>query len=136
MKTLRIFLLTLLVLVLPLRGALAAVAHCMADPAAQPAGPAVVQMHQDHGGHDHHHGQAGVQAPESAGAHHSPAGADGATALDACKFCAAYCSVTPVLSTLPSLVSVSPLAETVFPALVTPPPSHLADALDRPPQRF
>lgn len=128
-KNLRFFLLALLVMVLPLRGAVAAVAHCMADAAGASAAA------QTHEGHAHDHGQAHGEGggPSSAAPLFTQAD-EAVTAPDACKFCAASCSVTPLLSPLISLVAFTPLPETSFPALVAPPPSHLADAPDRPPQ--
>ncbi len=135
MKTLRIAVLALLVLVLPFRGAVAAVAHCMADAAGTPAAVLAHEGPAHHHDHAHHHGQTHGDDAGAATAAPSSQGSEAAAAPDACKLCAASCSVTPLLSTLAPLVAFTPLPETAFPALVAPPPSHLADALDRPPQR-
>lgn len=132
MKTLRLFLLVMLALTLPFRGAVAQIACCGDLPANGQAGAAQLQAH-DHGQAQHHghemHAQASTQAADGA----EPAAGN---TPDGCHHCAAFCSSpafasTPLLMPLPVAV-----ATAQFSALSAPPPSHPGEGQERPPRRI
>jgi hypothetical protein len=132
-KSLRVWLLMLLTVLLPLRGTLAAAMMC---PVAGVGVQSEVQLAGEPQGHDHGHSH---QADEAA-AQHPHAGNSGgphdhasAGDLDRCNVCSAFCSVAGVVS------GQSPIAEPlgvapVFPHLYIPPPSFIADGQERPPR--
>ncbi len=153
MKTLRHALLIVLMLLLPLRGAVAAAMLCpLAEPAqgsVQPAEPAIgpaagpmaaahemhaglaheaMQLaqaaHDDHDGHDGHAGQPGH------GAGSDPAAGEHGK----CHLCTSCCTATPMVGTgLPLLAAPSDIAVT-FPALEAPAPSFIVTGPERPPR--
>ena len=124
MKTLRIWLLVLLAILLPLRGAIAAAMPCEGVGHHSPAQPA--QMH-------HHMDAAGVEA-DSAGMidhgthHHDRAGAD------KCNLCASCCSTAPLLLTFLSTVAALDDQSADFPLIQAPAPTFLSDGQERPPR--
>lgn len=136
MKHYRFWLLLLLAVVLPVRGALAAAMLCP---------PAGVGMQNEVQLLDHHAGHHGMMDESLAvgvldhGAHHDGSANvddDGtsASAQDKCNLCSAFCSATPLLSSLPpSTLPQDPVA-TVFPDLFAPAPSFLSDGQERPPR--
>ncbi|MEP7297486.1 MAG: hypothetical protein ABI702_14970 [Burkholderiales bacterium] len=120
MKRLRIILLVVLALLLPVRGAIGAAMLCPQGeheaPTAQRAGHHAQAMH--HGDHAHTD-----EAPQSDA--HSVS----------CNVCAAFCSMTPMLSDLPTLQEQAPLASPViFPILLVPAPTFQSDGPERPPR--
>ena len=163
MKTARLLLLVLLAVLLPLRGALAEVAHCAgmpnepvrmlspsqlhaeastADPRHDPA-----VHHATHEDASHHHASFDTAAHhEATHVHEADAGHDphpladhahgtgDADAADRCNLCSASCSATPVLSALPQLAAPLPLAAAPFPAFHAPAPSHASEGQERPPR--
>lgn len=127
MKTVRIFLLVLLALMLPLRGALANIAHCAGSPSG--FGPALTAT-QDHAGHGYEsHGHA-----QSHSDHEAAAAADDSASADDCNLCTASCSATPYMACAPVVAAPKKLADAVFPSLLAPPSSHPTDGQERPPR--
>ena len=146
MKTLRLWLLVLLAILLPIRGAAAAAMLCppvgsagqtqgalaehhpaaaaerVIDPDMDQAAELALDLHQ-HGPAQHRQAQPGHHD------HQRPSGAP-----DACNLCAALCSVTPMLSSPPTL-DMPPQVSTVFsPELAAQPPSFVSGGQDRPPR--
>lgn len=124
-------LLVLVALLLPVRGTLAAVAHCTGSPNGETRVEAVVQNH-DHAHHAMGSGPTGApeaQGDAAADLHHPSVG----DAAD-CKLCTASCSATPFVS--PASASAAPLflVATSFAALAAPPSSHASEGPERPPR--
>lgn len=130
----RPWLLVLLAVLLPIKTAMAAAMLCA------PAGvglqgelvavqPSVARLHEhsanagmthEHAAHEH-----GSAASDNAG----PGGPH-----DRCNICSAFCSATPLVSSLP-VVLVPPVhSAALFPECSAPPPSFLSDGQERPPR--
>lgn len=133
MKNARIWLLLLLAVLLPIRGAMAAAMLC--PPAGVGSQAEVVSADHHALGH---HGVVGDM-----GAHHhaqsdngSHGNEDGAPliAQDQCNLCSAFCSVTPLVDSSPAAFAVHQLASASFPALSAPAPTFLSDGQERPPR--
>lgn len=138
MKTVRIWLLVLLAVLLPIRGAVAAAMLC---PPASESGLETVMMtgsgmdhhamdvvqHASHEDADHQmqHAENDSDAPASGG-HHDGVGK--------CNLCCDFCSMTPLLSTLPSVPTPPNLSWVAFPDLFAPSPSFLSEGQERPPR--
>ncbi|WP_457333305.1 hypothetical protein [Rhizobacter sp. P5_C2] len=125
MRTVRALFVIFLALLMPLRAAVAGAMLC-------PTGGAAV-AHQQHQGmsddsaaaHAHHEGMHHNEAEPSPAPHAHDTG---------CNLCAAFCSMTPMPSTAPT-IEPSMLAATLsFPALHAPAPSFQSDGQDRPPR--
>ncbi|HLL17743.1 MAG TPA: hypothetical protein VK439_03080 [Rubrivivax sp.] len=93
-----------------------------------------------HAAHDHaadghaahgHHAQA--HEPVDSAVDVQPGSAPDKQA-DECGLCSAFCSVTSLISTVPSVQAPSLVELTVFPALSAPAPSFFSDGQDRPPR--
>jgi hypothetical protein len=123
-KLLRIWLLVLLAILLPLRGAIAAAVPC-ADighhaPAAAPT--------------THHHMHATAVAAEAAAStghgthHHDHAG------IDKCNLCSSCCSTAPLLLTFSPTVPALDGPAADFPLVQAPAPTFLSDGQERPPR--
>jgi hypothetical protein len=137
-RTIRIWLLVLLAVMLSARGAVAAAMLC---PPASESGPETVLMagsgmnHRvmdvvEHASHEHadhqtEHAESGADAPASGGHH------DG---FGKCNLCCDVCSMTPLLSTLPAVPTPPSLFSVSFPHLFAPAPSFLSDGQERPPR--
>jgi hypothetical protein len=133
MKLVRIFFLLLLAVLLPIRGAVAAAMLC---PVGGTGSQTEVRVHDhsighhqmdqvaepDHSMRDHDHGSA-VDASEAS---------DGAP--DKCDLCSAYCSVLPLVGSLPTTFVLPEVAATTFPALSVRAPSFVSDGPERPPR--
>lgn len=134
MKSLRVWLLVLLTVLLPLRGALAAAMMCpVAGIGVQPEVQLAEKAH-DHGhahthasGGDHH----GAELTSQAADHHDFAGVG--DPADKCNVCSAFCSVTGMVSGTATAAEPQTVA-TVFPQLYAPPPSFIPDGQERPPR--
>jgi len=115
-KTLRIWLLVLLAVLLPLRGAVAAAMPCEGIGHHAPAQPA----------HAHHAMHA---APADHGApHHDHAG------VDKCNLCASCCAATPMpMMCSPTVAALDDRAAT-FPALRAAAATFLSAGQERPPR--
>lgn len=148
MKTLRVWLLVLLAALLPIRGAAAAAMLCL--PTAEGGSDTVLMAgsgtghaqvhasahasHQHESQHEHEHehdghlmAQADGDAVGSAsGGHHDGGGK--------CNLCCGFCSMTPMLSTPPSVPAPVHLTSVSFPDLCAPAPSFLSDGQERPPR--
>jgi hypothetical protein len=142
-KSLRLWLLVLLAVLLPVRGAMAAAMLCapagvgtqselrLADAKtaghhheAQPLAGA-----HDHAAHAHAHSHADATHDRAAGGHH-----DAGSAQDRCNLCSALCSVTSLPSTPPTLPAPQELGATAFPALSAAAPSFFSGGPERPPR--
>jgi len=117
-KSLRIFVLVLLAMLLPLRGVSAAALLCEQHPASHTGMAVAVHDHatvsataQDHAQHEHDH--RGVDK-----GHH----------------CLASCSATPLMSALPTVASPATAGTAVFPHFAAPAPTFQSDGQDRPPR--
>ena len=136
MRTIRIWLLVLLAVLLPVRGAVAAAMLCpptgVDGQGAVVVATTVVDHHvmdvADHAGHehgDHQHAEHDSDAAGSSGHH------DG---FGKCNLCCDFCSMTPLLSTLPSVPTPPDLSSVSFADLLAPAPSFLSDGQERPPR--
>lgn len=130
MRTVRVWLLLLLAVLLPLRGAVAAGMLCpVAGSGIQSelmahAHPASHRMMDDSAGHDH----AAMHHEHSSDGHHDHG------AADKCNMCSAFCSVTPLVSSLPTLFEPLDMAATSFPDLSAPAPTFVSGGQERPPR--
>jgi hypothetical protein len=132
-KYLRTFILILLAVLLPVRGAVAAAMLCPGE--SMTIATVVVA---EHGHHDMHAGQD-VQSHHTATHDHShghpsndsPSG----THQSACQFCAGGgCCVTPLAFAPPAVVSPMLITSAAFPALTARVTVHYPDGQDRPPR--
>lgn len=135
MKPWRIWLLLLLALLLPVRGAVAAAMMCPV-PGSGPEAQRMVQGHP--GGHEgvddvmpsHHHDahdHSNSDHPDEHSGHEH-------AASEGCSTCSAYCSLTPYVGTLPPVLPPLDLAAVRFADLPAPPPSFVSDGQERPPR--
>jgi hypothetical protein len=127
-KLLRIWLLVLLAVLLPVRGAMAAAMACP-----PPASAAAQQLgaHASHGHASHGHDEAG----HSHGGDHAAADpAHAAGPADKCNMCSASCATPPVPSAAGGLAAPLDLASAAFPDLPAPAPTFLSDGQERPPR--
>ena len=85
--------------------------------------------HDEHVDHQHADHSAGAHdAGNSASAGHHAGG------FEKCNLCCDFCSITPLLSALPSVPAPRDLSSVSFPALFAPAPSFLSDGQERPPR--
>jgi len=143
---LKAWLVLLLALILPLKGAVAAagvVCHASSLSIAMQTTQAVAQQHTGHGAHhDAQHGDAShdpsAHAPSAA---HAPDGAspDGAGDMAgvhdaACLTCSGICAASPLPASHALTLAADPPARALpAPARIAP-PSHVSAGLDRPPR--
>ena len=133
-KTVRIWFLLLLAVLLPIRGAVAATMLCAVGGAAvrtelRPSHHPVDHETMDHTiAHDH------AAAHDHAGASHHDDSEHGQAASDKCSTCSAYCSLTPLLGAVPTLVEPLGLAAVKLSDHSAPPPSFLSGGQERPPR--
>jgi len=123
-KTLRIWLLVLLAILLPLRGAIAAAMPCEGVGHHSQAEPA--QMH-------HHMDAAGVEADSARTTGHGTHQHDHAGA-DKCNLCSSCCSAAPLLLTFSPAVAALEDPSADFPLIQAPAPTFLSDGQERPPR--
>ncbi|MBX3618969.1 MAG: hypothetical protein KF891_03090 [Rhizobacter sp.] len=118
-KSLRIFVLVLLAMLLPLRGVSAATGLC--EQLSTPHAEALVLGHGDamasDAGHDH-------SQPHD----HDHSGADKA------RHCVSSCSATALMTALPTLASAPMAGTTAFPHFAAPSPTFLSGGQERPPR--
>jgi len=125
-KTIRIWLLVLLAVLLPVRGAVAAAMLCSPANAGDHSHVSAVAGHHEHDAHaDPRHAGHDTGSPAGTGHH-----ADGSSQ---CNLCCDFCSMTPLLSTLPS-VPPPDLSSVPFPELCAAAPSFLSEGQERPPR--
>jgi hypothetical protein len=116
-RNLRIWILLLLAVLLPLRGAVAAGMPC---PAAGAGSPTELRVHDHAMAHpvmdtaEHEHADAGEP--------------------DTCNVCSAFCSVTPPLSSIPALFALLEATDVSYPDVSAPAASFLSDGQERPPR--
>lgn len=128
MKHLRIFILVLLALVLPVRGAVAAAMLCP-----EGVGTGVVALVAEHGHQDrqvdevvsHHHGMDSTIDDSSLGEH-----------VSTCQFCPSGCCTASMVGTVASSGQPSLNSSVSYPALTVPSPAFQAGGQDRPPRTF
>ncbi len=137
----RIFLLVLLSVLLPIRGAVAGGMLCAVGAAHTAATPlhhgqatadahvhgadATMAMHMGHAEPLHH----AEPAPP-----HAPADTATASLASACTLCAVFCGVTGLPSAAPSIAAPHALTAIAFPSFSAGPPSFLSDGPERPPR--
>ncbi len=139
MKLSRLWLVVLLSVLLPLRGALAVAMPCAPAggvghgvPLAETGLAGHHASHGHAGGHDHG-AQAGEHAlHEHGGGHGHGHGED--TDSPKCNLCAASCSVPPLPSTSAGLREPTALASVSFPRLSAPATTFQSDGPERPPR--
>jgi hypothetical protein len=133
LKTFRIWLLVLLAVLLPIRGAVAAAMLCptagletssvaMADHEGTHQATAEL-MADGHGAHQDAHQHS--MASEAGGPH------DG---VDKCGLCCDLCSMTPMMTSALTVASPLSFGVALFTEPFTPAPSFLSDGQERPPR--
>jgi hypothetical protein len=131
-KTFRTVVLLLLVLLLPLRGAVAATMLC-STPGETSQVTAAFQdhgTHADHTGHAQHGDGTDPAVPDPAGSHHDGKGEH----ADACNLCASGCHATPLATAPPEVLEPLLTARVVFPAISTPAAAFQSEGQERPPR--
>lgn len=136
MKHLRIWLLLLLAVLLPVRGAVAAAMLC------PPAGVGTqnqVRVLDHHLGSHHTMVRAAAESVghDHAMHDHGSASTDDGKSLsvqDKCNLCSAFCSMTPLVSSPLTMPTPQEPGATAFPDLFAPPPNFLSDGQERPPR--
>jgi hypothetical protein len=129
----RIWLLLLLAVLLPLRGAMAAALLC---PIAETGSQVELRLHEHSLGHQAmdesaHADHASMHLEHVAGEPHDH---DGAGQPDKCNLCSAFCSVTPLVSSQPRVFAPLDNAAVSFPDLSAPAATFLSGGQDRPPR--
>src|SRR5438093_787808 len=128
MRNIRTWLLVLLAVLLPVRGAVAAAMLC---PVAGSGIQTEVILHGEKIGHHAEH----ESTPHDHGlGNHDHGGS--ANASDKCNVCSAFSSVTPLVSNLPTPFLAPDFAAASFPNISAPATSFLRDGPERPPQRI
>jgi hypothetical protein len=132
MKSWRIWLLLLLAVLLPVRGAVAAAMLCPVAGSGIQTELAVVNHPTAHEAMDHamEHDH-GVSHEHAVGGHHD--GHDH-TATDKCNMCSAFCSLTPLVSEVQTVAEPLDPTAVKFSELSAPPPSFFSDGQERPPR--
>lgn len=132
-KTVRIWLLVLLAVLLPIRGAVAAAMLCPPTSSqSQEVGAVVaeadhhVMVHGEHGHADHQHAGHDTATPGTGGHH--------AEGVGKCNLCCNLCSMTPLLSTLPAALTPTDVSVVVFADPAALAPSFLGYGQERPPR--
>jgi hypothetical protein len=144
-KTLRIWLVLLLVVLLPVRGAVAAGMLCEVE--SRIGDSATTSVTHDHAQiHEHlgHHGDGGHQHVSHADKADGDkvASADAASdqttnvtsGADACSLCAGCCSAAGIVGNLPVLAPPHALNPVPFPSFAAAAPSFISGGLERPPR--
>jgi hypothetical protein len=132
MKSVRVWLLLLLALLLPVRGAVAAAMLCPIAGSGVQTEMQVQAPAADHAAHEAMHEHK--DAHEHAASHVHTADHDHGKAADRCNLCSAFCSLTPLVGSVPTVATPLDLSSTAFPDLSAPPPSFLSDGQERPPR--
>jgi hypothetical protein len=133
----RIWLLLLLAVLLPIRGALAAGMLCPVGEFGVQAEAQLVKHTHAHeeaaSGHEHQGADGSAHDHAAAHGHSDGAAHDHGSAADKCNLCSAFCSVTGLVSTNVT-VAVSKPGSAVFSHLYVPPMSFVSDGQERPPR--
>ena len=122
----RIWFVVLLAALLPVRGAMAAAMLCPPAGVGTQSELRLMATDDQAVGHDH-----AVDGHAHTHASHSDHGQSG---TDKCNLCSAFCSITPLLSAMPSVPQPFDLMAASFPDLSAPAPSFLSDGQERPPR--
>lgn len=128
MRTFRVWLLILLAVLLPVRGAVAAAMLCPPAGEGRHAEWSVASEAADHHVPSADHVQH-EHADPSAGHH-----ADASTASATCNLCCDFCSMTLLPSAPPSVETPQDFSSISFPDLAAPAPSFLSSGPERPPR--
>lgn len=137
-KSPRLWLLLLLAVLLPLRGAMAAAMLCPPAGAGSPTEAVAGTHHHEHeheaapAGADHGEARLAAHAHGASSAHDH--GAATPAMADDCDLCAAFCSVATVLSSPPAFDAAQDLGAFPYPNANAPSPSFLSSGPERPPR--
>lgn len=132
MKAFRVFLLVVLAVLLPVRGAVAAAMLC---PVAASGMQSEVNLHSAaHEAMDHRMAPGDAQRDQVSAGHAHHDDGQGLAASDECNMCSAYCSITPLASGVPDLPAPLDPPSIKFPDLSSPAPTFLSDGQERPPR--
>lgn len=139
-KLLRVWLLVLLAVLLPVRGAMAAAIGCA--PAGAPVSSQAVVAGAGAGHHAHAHDGAAHGHADAGHAHaghgtaegHAGVHDDGKSHLDKCNLCSASCSATPLVREVAGVPELNDAGSATFPSLFAPAPTFLSDGQERPPR--
>ena len=139
-KLFRAWLLVLLAVLLPVRGAMAVAMGCAPSGTPLPSQVTMVSGDDDHHGHhraDAGHGHASVAhdhaSPDHSAGHDGPED-HGKAHSDKCNLCSASCSATPLVREVAGVPELNDPTSTVFPSLAAPAPSFVSDGQERPPR--
>jgi hypothetical protein len=127
-KHLRIWLLVILAVLLPLRGAMAVAMSCA--PSGAGTKSELRSMDHDAAGHDHTGSAHEAVQHEHGAAPHDHEEAN----QDKCNLCSASCSATPLVSAIAGIQEPGDLASASFPGFSAPAPSFVSDGQERPPR--
>lgn len=127
MRLFRIFVLLLVCVLLPFRGAVAATMLCAEPGQTNEVAAAVGHAHHGMQGDDHVND---VVSHADKGA----VGSDDGAKNDSCHICASGCHAAAMVTELPSAPDAMPVASVVFPALNEPAPDFQSEGQDRPPR--
>jgi hypothetical protein len=132
-KHFRTFILILMAVLLPVRGAVAATMLC-------PEGetPSTAAVVAEHGHHDMHADPA-MHADHAAAHHHAIGDAPGDDSASGehpttCHFCASGCCMASMVGAVPSVGPPGLTSQVTFPVLTAPIPAFQSDGQDRPPR--
>lgn len=131
MKLLRIYLLVLLAVLLPVRGALAAAMVC-APAGGDGSGIVAAQGVQD--ALPCHMDSSDEPAGSALDGGHGLPLSDQTDKTDRCNLCSASCSATPLLRDVPGIAEPGDLASASYPGVAAAAPSFLSDGQERPPR--
>lgn len=138
-KSPRLWLLLLLAVLLPLRGAMAAAMLCPPAGAGSPTEAVAGTHHHEHehedaapAGADHGEARLAAHAHGASSAHDH--GAATPAMADDCDLCAAFCSVATVLSSPPAFDAAQDLGAFPYPNANAPSPSFVSSGPERPPR--
>lgn len=132
-KSLRVWLVLLLAVLLPVRGALAVGMQCSTPGTQLHVEAQLSHGHEPHATHsDHRHHEAAAAQPDG-GAGVNDTAHDHAGAADQCNLCSASCSATGLASASVTVAEQQCLP-TVFPRLDAPPPNFVSGGQERPPR--
>lgn len=142
-RSLRVWLLVLLAVLLPIRGAMAAAMVCSpamgGTPAAQAGHAATTGLQAGSPGRAHDHCTLVRPTQSTVAAAATMAAADnadpaGAPAQDGCNLCAAACAVPPLPSAPARMAEPADLKAVAPPGVDAPAPSFVSDGQERPPR--
>lgn len=130
-KILRIWLLVLLAVLLPLRGAVAAAMLCSPSAASTSQAQTTVSHHEGHHGDPTQAADATPASAEHVHAHnHDP----GSNHAQKCNLCASFCSMTLIPTACTNLIGLPEPASARYPELAAKTPSFLLEGQERPPR--